>query len=115
MESQRKIAAHLLKRLNYEAETVASGEAAVAYLNDHTVDVVVLDMIMDPGMDGLETWRHIIQRHPNQRAIIASGYAETDKVKTAQQLGAGEYLKKPYMINTLGKAMKKALANTPNS
>jgi YesN/AraC family two-component response regulator len=61
-------------------------------------------MIMDPGMDGLETWRHIIQRHPNQRAIIASGYAETDKVKTAQQLGAGEYLKKPYMINTLGKA-----------
>ncbi len=111
MESQRKIAAHLLERLNYKARTVDSGENAVAYLNDHTVDLVILDMIMDPGMDGLETWRQIIRRHPGQRAIIASGYAETDKVKTAQQLGAGEYLKKPYMIDSLGKAIKNVLAS----
>ena len=110
MESQRKIAAHLLQRLNYTAHTVDSGEAAVAYLKDHTVDLVVLDMIMDPGMDGLETWRRIIKLHPGQRGIIASGYAETDKVKTAQRLGAGEYLKKPYMIDSLGKAVKHALA-----
>jgi two-component system, cell cycle sensor histidine kinase and response regulator CckA len=112
MESQRKIAAHLLQRLNYTAHTVDSGEAAVAYLKDHTVDLVILDMIMDPGIDGLETWRRIINHHPGQRGIIASGYAETDKVKTAQRLGAGEYLKKPYMIDSLGKAVKKALAGT---
>ena len=112
MESQLKIAAHLLQRLNYTAHTVDSGEAAVAYLHDHTVDLVVLDMIMDPGMDGLETWCQIIKLHPKQRAIIASGYAETDKVKTAQRLGAGEYLKKPYIIDSLGKAVKNALAGT---
>lgn len=109
MESQRRIAVHLLQRLNYKPSTVESGEAAVAYLKDHTVDLVVLDMIMDPGMDGLETWRRIIKRHPNQRAIIASGYAETDKVKATQRLGAGEYLKKPYMIEDLGKVVKNAL------
>jgi two-component system, cell cycle sensor histidine kinase and response regulator CckA len=88
---------------------VDSGEAAIDYLKDHTVDLVILDMIMDPGMDGLETWRQIIKLHPRQRAIIASGYAETDKVKTAQRLGAGEYLKKPYMIDRLGKALRKAI------
>jgi PAS domain S-box-containing protein len=109
MESQRNIATHLLQRLNYTAHAVDSGEAAIQYLKDHTVDLVILDMIMDPGMDGLETWRQIIKLHPGQRAIIASGYAETDKVKTAQRLGAGEYLKKPYMIDRLGKAVKKAL------
>ncbi|BBO68694.1 hypothetical protein DSCA_26240 [Desulfosarcina alkanivorans] len=112
MASQRKIAAHLLQRLNYTPYTVDSGESAVAFLEAHTVDLVVLDMIMAPGIDGLETWRRIIKRHPRQRAIIASGYAETEKVRTAQQLGAGEYLKKPYMIDSLGKAVKNALALT---
>ena len=112
MESQRTIATHLLRRLNYSAHAVESGEAAVEYLQENMVDLVVLDMIMDPGMDGLDTWREIIRIHPEQRAIIASGYAETDKVKTAQRMGAGEYLKKPYMIDSLGKAVKMALAIT---
>jgi len=113
METQRIIAAHLLERLQYRAHTVESGEAAVDYLKENVVDLVVLDMIMDPGMDGLETWREIVRLHPDQRAIIASGYAETEKVRTAQRLGAGEYLKKPYMIDSLGKAVKNALAD-PN-
>ena len=115
MQSQRTIAAHLLRRLNYTARTVDSGEAAVAYLKNHRVDLVILDMIMDPGMDGLETWRRIVQIHPGQRAIIASGYAETDKVKAAQRLGAGEYLKKPYMIDRLGKVVKNALTIPPGN
>ena len=110
MESQRSIAAHLLQRLGYTAHAVESGEAAVDYLKENAADLVVLDMIMDPGMDGLETWREIVRLHPEQRAIIASGYAETEKVKTAQRLGAGEYLKKPYMIDSLGRAIKNALA-----
>jgi len=114
MESQRKIAAHLLQRLNYTVHTVASGEAAVAHLADNTADLVILDMIMDPGMDGLETWRSIVALRPDQRCIIASGYAETEKVRTAQRLGAGEYLKKPYMIDSLGQAVKKALAGGRN-
>jgi PAS domain S-box-containing protein len=115
MQSQRTIAAHLLRRLNYTAHTVDSGEAAVAYLKNHTVDLVILDMIMDPGMDGLETWRRIVQIRPGQRAIIASGYAETDKVKAAQGLGAGEYLRKPYMIDRLGKVVKNALTLPPEN
>jgi signal transduction histidine kinase/ActR/RegA family two-component response regulator len=109
MESQRKIAKHQLKRLNYTVQAVESGEAAVAYLEKNTVDLIILDMIMDPGMDGLETWRQIIELHPEQRSIIASGYAETKKVKTAQSLGAGQYLHKPYMFETLAKAVREAL------
>jgi len=38
-------------------------------------------MVMDPGIDGLETYKRIIEIHPDQKAIITSGYAETSLVK----------------------------------
>ena len=47
-------------------------------------DLVVLDMIMDPGMDGLDTYIKILEIHPNQKAIIVSGFAETERVARAR-------------------------------
>ncbi len=107
---QREIAAGMLEKLGYRVHSVPSGEAAAAYLSEHQVDLVVLDMIMDPGMDGLETYRRIIRRRPGQKAVIASGFAETDSVREAQRLGAGRYIKKPYSMEELGKAVKGELA-----
>jgi YesN/AraC family two-component response regulator len=66
-------------------------------------------MIMDPGMDGLETFRAILEYYPEQRAVIASGYAETDRVKDALEMGVGRYLKKPYSMEALGKAVRDIL------
>jgi len=109
MESQRKIAAHLLGHLNYQVHTAENGEAAVTFLRDNTVDLVILDMLMGDGMDGLETYREILKRHPGQKAIIASGFAETARVKEAQRLGAGAYIKKPYMLDVLGSAIREEL------
>ena len=79
------------------------------YLEKNTVDLVILDMLMGIGMDGLETYQEILKRHPGQKAIIASGFAETERVKEAQRLGAGAYIKKPYVIATLGRAIKEEL------
>jgi signal transduction histidine kinase len=59
---QREIAAALLTRLNYRVSAVESGEKALAYLKGNAVDILVLDMIMDPGMDGLETYARIKRR-----------------------------------------------------
>jgi len=78
------------------------------------VDLVVLDMIMDPGIDGLETYKQILAINPDQKAIIASGYSETDLVKEAQQLGAGPYLKKPYTTREIGLAVYSELEGTKN-
>jgi DNA-binding NarL/FixJ family response regulator len=66
-------------------------------------------MIMDPGIDGLETYKRIIELHPNQKAIIASGFSETERVKEAQRLGAGKYIKKPYTLEKIGIAVKEEL------
>jgi CheY-like chemotaxis protein len=83
---QRTIACQMLGKLNYNAVAVSSGEAAVEYLKTHTVDLVLLDMIMTPGIDSLETYRRITSIRPRQKAVIASGYSETKRVKAAQAL-----------------------------
>lgn len=108
-ETQRVVATAILKRLGYNVTAVNSGEEAIAYLEKQPVDLVVLDMIMQPGIDGLETYRRIIQFSPHQKTIIVSGFAETDQVKAAQKLGAGAYIRKPYSIETLGVAIKREL------
>jgi PAS domain S-box-containing protein len=114
VKEQRELAGAMLKKLNYTVETVSSGEEAVAYLKNHAVDLVVLDMIMDPGMDGLDTYRKMIELHPHQKAIIVSGFAETERVSKAQCLGAGAYVKKPYVLEKLGMAVRKELDRPPS-
>ncbi|MEN6621008.1 MAG: response regulator, partial [Smithella sp.] len=72
-------------------------------------DLVILDMIMDPGIDGLETYRRIVEIKPRQKAIIVSGFSETKQVCEAQKLGAGAYVRKPYVIEKLGAAVREEL------
>jgi CheY-like chemotaxis protein len=109
IEGQRDLACEMLKKLNYNVTSVASGEKAVEYLQTRKVDIIVLDMIMDPGMDGLDTYRKILEIHPRQKAIIVSGFSETDRVNRARELGAGAYIKKPYVQEILGMAVRKEL------
>jgi len=78
----------------------SSGEEDVGYVKRCQVDILVLDMIMAPGIDGLETYQRILGIHPKQKAILVSGFSETDRVRKAQKLGAGAYVKKPYVMET---------------
>jgi PAS domain S-box-containing protein len=109
VQGQRDLTAEMLRNLNYIVTTAASGEEAVAYLKEHTVDLMVLDMIMEPGMDGLETYRSVLEVHPKQKAIIVSGFSETERVNAAQALGAGAYVRKPYVMEKMGLAVRKEL------
>jgi two-component system cell cycle sensor histidine kinase/response regulator CckA len=109
MPEQREIATAMLTRLGYNVTSVASGEEALAYLKDHAADLLVLDMIMEPGIDGLETYRRILKIRPNQKALVASGFSLSQRVKEIQKLGAAIYLKKPYSIEKLGMAVRSEL------
>ena len=106
---QREIATELLREFGYTVECVASGEEAVEFLQQKDVNLLLLDMIMDPGIDGLETYRRILAFKPGQKAVLVSGFTETDKVKQALRLGAGAYVKKPYVLEKIGKAVRKEL------
>jgi CheY-like chemotaxis protein len=106
IKEQREIASGMLKKLGYNVTTVPSGEKALDYMQENGADLLVLDMIMNPGMDGLETYQKILQFHPEQKAVIASGFSESEKVKKAQSIGAGTYVKKPYSFEKIGLAVK---------
>jgi CheY-like chemotaxis protein len=109
VETQREIACNMLAALGYKATAVSSGKQAIEYLQENAVDLLLLDMIMDPGLSGRETYERIIKIHPNQKAIIASGFAETDDVKETQKLGAGKYIRKPLTLEKIGLAIKDEL------
>lgn len=110
VKRQREIASSILNKLGYSVLSVPSGEEAVMYLQENSADLLVLDMIMNPGIDGLETYKKILKFHPGQKAIIASGFSESEQVKEAQKIGAGSYLKKPYSFEKIGLAVKAELA-----
>jgi CheY-like chemotaxis protein len=112
---QRDIATAMLTRLGYRAEAVSSGEAAVAFVSRRPVDLLLLDMIMDPGIDGLETYKRILAIHPGQKAVVASGYAETARIQESRRLGPAVYLKKPYGLESLAGAIRAALAEKTGS
>jgi len=103
------IACGLLARLGYVAEAVSSGEEAIEYVKENPVDLIVLDMVMPKGINGRKTYEEIIKIRPKQKAIIASGFAKTKEVDIAQELGAGKYIKKPYILEKIGVAVKEEL------
>ena len=108
---QRDISEQILSHLGYEVVTAENGENALKYLQNHKVDLVLLDMLMEPGMDGLQTYTEIIKLHPGQKTIIISGFSESDKVKLALKLGVAKFIRKPFSIKSLGMAVKEVLSN----
>ena len=108
-ENQKEIASGMLTQLGYNAESVSSGEDAIEYIKEHSVDLIVLDMVMPKGINGRKTYEEIIKIRPGQKAIIASGHAQSKEVDIAQELGAGKYVKKPYILEKIGVAVKEEL------
>ncbi len=109
VREQREIASVMLRKLGYGVQAVSSGEAAIERFESDKVDILLLDMIMEPGIDGCETYRRILADHPGQKAIIAIGFTESERVKEAQRLGAGEYVKKPYSLEVIARAIRREL------
>lgn len=107
----RDIAAQILKGLNYRVDMVESGEQAVEFIKKQPVDLVLIDMLMEPGMNGRQTYEEIVRLYPGLKAIIVSGFSESHDVKVALNLGAKAFIKKPYSIEQLGMAVKESLAS----
>ena len=106
---QREIGVSILEKLGYRAWALSSGEEAVEFIKKQPVDLVLLDMIMPSGMDGLDSYRKILMITPGQKAVIVSGYSENDRVRDALELGIGAYLKKPYTIKQVSRVIHQEL------
>jgi PAS domain S-box-containing protein len=108
-EEQLQIAYDLLTSQGYNVSMAQHGHEAVEFLRNNSVDIVLLDMIMENNYDGLDTYRDILKIHPAQKAIIISGFSATDRVNKMQSIGAGEYVRKPFSMASLGSAVRNEL------
>ncbi|WP_457574530.1 response regulator [Desulfolithobacter sp.] len=113
-EMQRDIASRMLEMLGYSVESVGSGEEAVEFLRHQEVDLVLLDMIMDPGMNGRQTLEQILKIRPDQKALIVSGYSESEEVRKACALGACGFTKKPYTLEEIAQIVHRILGQKPS-
>ena len=109
VKSQRELVCAILKKIGYKSISVSGGEEAIEYVKKQPVDLIILDMIMDPGINGRQAYEKIIEIRPNQKAIVASGFAETEDVEEVLRMGAGQYIKKPFTLKMLGQAIKKEI------
>lgn len=105
----REIADQILQGFGYTVSTVASGEEAIEFVKEKPVDLLIVDMLMDPGITGRQTYEKILELYPHQKAMVVSGFSESDDVKATLKLGAGGFIKKPYSIEELRQAVKAAL------
>jgi PAS domain S-box-containing protein len=106
---QRDITGKMLELLGYTAVAVSSGEEALEYLKDNTVDLVLLDMIMDPGMSGRKTFERIHEINPGQKALFVSGYSKDEEVEKALLLGVDGFVGKPFTMQQIGQAVQEEM------
>jgi len=78
----------------------ASGEEALAWLDAHEADVIVLDVKM-PGLDGIQTLREIKKARPTLEVIMLTGHANLEAANEGMALGAFDYIMKPCNIDEL--------------
>lgn len=109
VDYQRKIAASVLTRLNYTVESVASGEEAIEIMKEKEFGLLMLDMVLEGGIDGLDTFKEIRKFRPNQKTIVVSGYSESERVKKMNDLGVTIVVQKPYTMDELSEAVAQAL------
>ncbi len=114
-KDHREAAAAILQNLGYRVLTAGNGREAVAHFQktlnrpEQRIDLVVLDLVLADAMDGLETYKQIVDIVPGQKAVLVSGFAEFDRIVEARKLGLKKYIQKPYRTEPLAQAVRSEL------
>jgi DNA-binding NtrC family response regulator len=101
----------IVNRLNkrkLDAKGVTSGEAALDVLKEALYDVVLLDIKMPGGMDGIETLREIKRLQPLVEVLLLTGHASVETSIEGMKQGAFDYLLKPMKFEELLMKMAQA-------
>ncbi len=93
---------------NFECQTAASADEALAILAGETHALVISDVMM-PGRNGVELLREITTRYPDTAVIMVSGVDRPQRMRDALRLGAFDYLIKPCDMDVLTLAVERAL------
>jgi DNA-binding NtrC family response regulator len=104
----REYLSALLGRFGHSVSTAASGEEALENLATSRPDLITLDVVLE-GMDGIETLRRLKKRIPDVPVVMISGHGHARTIVEAMQLGAADFLRKPFEVEELQLAFQRAL------
>ena len=114
VDDEEAFTKNMVKRLNIRkmnATGVKSGEEALEILKEKSIDVVILDIKMPGGIDGIETLREIKKMQPLCEVLLLTGHGSMETSIEGMKLGAFDYLLKPVkleeLIPKLAEAFKK--------
>jgi DNA-binding NtrC family response regulator len=92
----------------YDVSTALSAEEAAILLAQQAVDVMLLDVIL-PGINGVDFLRRVRESHPHLPVVMISGVSSIRPVMMALELGASDYIRKPFDIDELRLVVARAL------
>src|SRR5579862_3391916 len=98
-----------LREDGYQVDAVASGEACVEHLVHQPADVVLLDIWLGSGMDGLEVLRKLQETDAGPMVVMISGHGTIETAVKATKLGAFEFLEKPLSLEKVSLVVKNAI------
>lgn len=107
----RQLMEHFLTERGYEVCIAENGRLALAALDTFTADVVLLDMHM-PEMDGLETLKRLAVRSPSLPVIMVTVNEDVETTTHLLQMGAADYVPKPFNLEYLEQAINIQLSAT---
>jgi DNA-binding response OmpR family regulator len=89
-----------LRAEGFAADTAADGSTALDLATAAAYDLVILDLAM-PGSNGVEVLQELIVRRPQQRVLVLSARSDIDSKVACFNLGADDYLTKPFSLDEL--------------
>ena len=111
---QRRLAEAMVRRLGFQAQIAENGHDGLNLLRSgESVDVVLLDLVMPGGMDGLSLAREAHRRHPTLKILLTTGYAEASLERTGLARPEFDILNKPYRRAELIRRVRAAI-DAPN-
>ena len=102
-----------LLSIDYECQTAETAESALAKLEAERFDVVLTDISM-PGLSGVQLLNRVLKLYPGTPVIMISGHSDQDHAVSLIQLGAFDYLLKPFRLELVEESVKRALNSTSN-
>lgn len=108
-KGMRDMLSFTLGKKNFDVTVAESGEKGVAAAIDGDFDVVVCDIMM-PGLDGIKFLEILKRERPMVEVIIVTGYPHPERLARARELGAFDFLSKPYAMAALCPLLEAAAA-----
>ncbi|MCF7796906.1 MAG: PAS domain S-box protein [Lentisphaeria bacterium] len=105
----------LLSSLGYHVSYAGTPEKAISMCQQTPYDILVLDMVLDSDLDGVDVFLQVRRFRPEQKAIIISGFAESHRVKAGLNAGIGSFIRKPLTLDKIAHAIREELDRVDTS